>query len=94
MASPVKDVSVAGLRAGLNPQTRSGLWLHVARAVEALRPCLVVIENVRGLLTPPLPFLWLRNGATGLRVRHDFPPLLQLMIRGVVSPGPEASTDR
>ncbi|MFF8577268.1 DNA cytosine methyltransferase [Streptomyces albidoflavus] len=32
---------------------RSGLWLHVARAVEALRPCLVVIENVRGLLTSP-----------------------------------------
>ncbi|WP_354006167.1 DNA cytosine methyltransferase [Streptomyces sp. NBC_00154] len=27
------------------------MWLHVARAVEALRPCLVVIENVRGLLT-------------------------------------------
>lgn len=43
---------------------------------------------------PPLPSLWLRNGATGLRVRHDFPPLLRLMIRGVVSPGPEASTDR
>ncbi|WP_433888505.1 DNA cytosine methyltransferase [Streptomyces sp. CA-111067] len=52
-ASPVKDVSVAGRRAGLNPATRSGLWLHVARAVEALRPCLVVIENVRGLLTSP-----------------------------------------
>ncbi|MGW3737173.1 tyrosine-type recombinase/integrase [Streptomyces sp. NPDC005148] len=33
------------------------------------------------------------HGASGLRVRHDFPPLL-LMIRGVVSPGPEASTDR
>ncbi|MFJ5711783.1 hypothetical protein [Streptomyces sp. NPDC093105] len=42
---------------------------------------------------PPLPFSWLRNGVSGLRVRHDFPPLL-LMIRGVVSPGPEASTDR
>ncbi|MFJ2644558.1 DNA cytosine methyltransferase [Streptomyces sp. NPDC087511] len=27
--------------------------MHVARAVEALRPCLVVIENVRGLLTSP-----------------------------------------
>ncbi|MBZ6309959.1 DNA cytosine methyltransferase, partial [Streptomyces olivaceus] len=47
------DVSVAGRRAGLNAQTRSGLWLHVARAVAALRPCLVVIENVRGLLTSP-----------------------------------------
>ncbi|MET8557122.1 DNA cytosine methyltransferase [Streptomyces sp. NPDC004959] len=29
------------------------MWLHVARAIEALRPCLVVIENVRGLLTSP-----------------------------------------
>ncbi|WP_413251957.1 DNA cytosine methyltransferase [[Kitasatospora] papulosa] len=27
--------------------------MHVARAVAALRPCLVVIENVRGLLTSP-----------------------------------------
>ncbi|MGV9318196.1 DNA cytosine methyltransferase [Streptomyces sp. NPDC003660] len=44
---------MAGRRAGLNAHTRSGLWLHVARAVEALRPCLVVIENVRGLLTSP-----------------------------------------
>lgn len=52
-ASPVKDVSVAGRRAGLNEHTRSGLWLHVARAVEALRPHLLVVENVRGLLTSP-----------------------------------------
>ncbi|MFD6152953.1 DNA cytosine methyltransferase [Streptomyces sp. NPDC060243] len=51
--SPAKDVSVAGPRTGLAPSTRSGLWLHVARAIEALRPCLVVIENVRGLLTSP-----------------------------------------
>jgi hypothetical protein len=49
---------------------------------------------VRFSRPPPLPFSWLRNGATGLRVRHDFPPLLRLMIRGVVSPGPKASTDR
>ncbi|MFD5537664.1 DNA cytosine methyltransferase [Streptomyces sp. NPDC127079] len=33
--------------------TRSGLWLHVVRAIETLNPCLVVIENVRGLLTSP-----------------------------------------
>ena len=26
-------------------------------------------------LPPPLPSSWLRNGASGLRVRHDFPPL-------------------
>ncbi|WP_267133256.1 hypothetical protein, partial [Streptomyces jumonjinensis] len=27
------------------------MWHHVARAIAVLRPCLVVIENVRGLLT-------------------------------------------
>ncbi|WP_244190662.1 DNA cytosine methyltransferase [Streptomyces caeruleatus] len=31
--------------------TRSGLWFHVARAISVLRPRLVVIENVRGLLS-------------------------------------------
>ncbi|MFC8925251.1 DNA cytosine methyltransferase [Streptomyces albidoflavus] len=31
--------------------TRSGLWFHVARAIAILRPRLVVIENVRGLLS-------------------------------------------
>jgi DNA (cytosine-5)-methyltransferase 1 len=48
---PCQDVSLAGLRAGLTDGTRSGLWLHVARAIEALQPRLVVIENVRGLLS-------------------------------------------
>ncbi|WP_371126755.1 DNA cytosine methyltransferase [Streptomyces sp. 2314.4] len=51
---PVKDVSVAGLRTGLADGTRSGLWHHVVRAIEALNPCLVVIQNVRGLLSSPL----------------------------------------
>lgn len=50
---PCQDVSLAGLRAGLAEGTRSGLWLHVARAIEELRPSLVVIENVRGLLSAP-----------------------------------------
>jgi DNA (cytosine-5)-methyltransferase 1 len=48
---PCQDVSLAGLRAGLSASTRSGLWLHVARAIEQLQPQLVVIENVRGLLS-------------------------------------------
>lgn len=50
---PCTDVSLAGRRAGLNDQTRSGLWTHMARAVAALRPKLVIIENVRGLLSSP-----------------------------------------
>lgn len=48
---PCTDVSLAGKRAGLNDQTRSGLWAHMARAIAALQPRLVVIENVRGLLS-------------------------------------------
>ena len=48
---PCTDVSHAGKRAGLKPDTRSGLWEHMAYAVERLRPRMVVIENVRGLLS-------------------------------------------
>lgn len=48
---PCQDVSSAGRRAGLTPGTRSGLWTHMAHAIRVLRPTLVVIENVRGLLS-------------------------------------------
>ena len=50
---PCQDVSLAGLRAGIADGTRSGLWAHVARAISVLRPRLVVIENVPGLLSSP-----------------------------------------
>ena len=48
---PCQDLSTAGKRAGLRPGTRSGLWQHMAYAIDQLRPKLVVIENVRGLLS-------------------------------------------
>ena len=48
---PCQDLSLAGKRAGLKEGTRSGLWLEFARAIEELQPKLVVIENVRGLLS-------------------------------------------
>jgi DNA (cytosine-5)-methyltransferase 1 len=48
---PCTDVSSAGQRAGLTPETRSGLWNHMARCIAVLRPRLVVIENVEGLLS-------------------------------------------
>ncbi|MBN9176977.1 MAG: DNA (cytosine-5-)-methyltransferase [Microbacterium sp.] len=50
---PCQDVSTVGKRAGLAPGTRSGLWSHMAVAIDALQPRFVVIENVRGLLSSP-----------------------------------------
>lgn len=50
---PCTDVSSAGRRAGLTPDTRSGLWSHMARAIAVLQPRIVVIENVEGLLSAP-----------------------------------------
>lgn len=48
---PCQDISTVGKQAGLAPGTRSGLWSFMAEAIEALQPRLVVIENVRGLLS-------------------------------------------
>lgn len=48
---PCQDLSCAGRRAGIKEGTRSGLWALFADAIYALRPSVVVIENVRGLLS-------------------------------------------
>lgn len=48
---PCQDVSCAGRRAGLGEGTRSGLWSYFAYAIAVLKPPIVVIENVRGLLS-------------------------------------------
>ena len=48
---PCQDLSLAGKRKGLVEGTRSGLWHEFARAINELQPKLVVIENVRGLLS-------------------------------------------
>jgi DNA (cytosine-5)-methyltransferase 1 len=51
---PCQDVSAAGKRAGLirhGDRNRSGLWSHMCDAIDILRPKLVVVENVRGLLS-------------------------------------------
>ncbi|MFI0914360.1 DNA cytosine methyltransferase [Streptomyces abikoensis] len=50
---PCGDVSFAGRRVGLTPDTRSGLWTHMAYAISILNPRLVIIENVEGLLSAP-----------------------------------------
>ena len=48
---PCQDLSLAGKRAGLKEGTRSGLWSEYARAISTIRPRLVIIENVRGILS-------------------------------------------
>ncbi|MFJ8755642.1 DNA cytosine methyltransferase [Streptomyces cyaneofuscatus] len=48
---PCTDLSLAGEQAGLMAGTRSGLWSYMLRAAEILRPRLMVIENVRGILS-------------------------------------------
>jgi DNA (cytosine-5)-methyltransferase 1 len=48
---PCQDVSAAGKRAGIKDGTRSGLWAIFADAIDHLRPRVVVVENVRGLLS-------------------------------------------
>ncbi len=48
---PCQDVSVAGRRAGITEGSRSGLWSVFDQAIAALHPNLVIIENVRGLLS-------------------------------------------
>lgn len=48
---PCQDVSLAGRRRGMKNGTRSGLWSEFARAIDIVRPSVVVIENVRGLIS-------------------------------------------
>lgn len=48
---PCQDLSLAGRRSGMRPGTRSGLWSDFTKAIAALKPSVVVIENVRGLLS-------------------------------------------
>jgi DNA (cytosine-5)-methyltransferase 1 len=47
---PCQDLSLAGNRRGIHEGTRSGLWSEYARLIGTLRPRVVLIENVSGLL--------------------------------------------
>ena len=49
--SPCQDLSSAGRRAGMTEGTRSNLWVQMREAIHAIRPKLVVWENVRGALS-------------------------------------------
>lgn len=48
---PCQDLSLIGRRAGMRPGTRSGLWADYLAAIAAIKPRMVVIENVKGLLS-------------------------------------------
>ena len=50
---PCQDISVAGKQAGINEQTRSGLWSEIVRLTSELRPRYVIVENVADLLSGP-----------------------------------------
>lgn len=49
--SPCQDVSAAGRRAGMTDGTRSNLWVAMREAIAALKPTVVIWENVRGALS-------------------------------------------
>lgn len=48
---PCTDLSLAGKQEGLIPGNRSGVWFSVVRAIKELKPLMVIIENVGGLLS-------------------------------------------
>jgi DNA (cytosine-5)-methyltransferase 1 len=49
---PCQDLSVAGKRAGIEGE-RSGLWSEFTRLIGEIRPRVVFVENVTGLLSGP-----------------------------------------
>ena len=74
--SPCQDVSMAGIRRGMTEGTRSNLWVAMRDAVAALRPGLVVWENVGGAYSAKAssdlgsePGLLDRNGRERPRLR-------------------------
>ena len=50
---PCQDVSMAGDRIGIAAGTRSGLYAEVIRLARDIGPCIIVLENVAGLLSGP-----------------------------------------
>lgn len=48
---PCTDISSSGKKEGIDDGEFSGLWREYARAIRTLRPRLIVVENVRDILT-------------------------------------------
>jgi DNA (cytosine-5)-methyltransferase 1 len=47
---PCQDLSIAGQRRGIGPDTRSGLFYQLLRIIRVVRPQFVVMENVAAIL--------------------------------------------
>ena len=47
---PCQDLSVAGKRQGITPETRSGLFFELIRIIRRVRPRYILLENVAALL--------------------------------------------
>jgi DNA (cytosine-5)-methyltransferase 1 len=47
---PCQDLSIAGRRRGIGPDTRSGLFYQLLRIIRVVRPQFVVMENVAAIL--------------------------------------------
>ncbi len=66
--TPCQDLSHAGKRGGMTEGTRSNLWVAMREAIAALRPPVVVWENVRGALSVSADSeLESREGRLGMR---------------------------
>jgi DNA (cytosine-5)-methyltransferase 1 len=46
---PCQDISVSGRGAGIEKGAKSGIWKNIVRGIRALRPQLVIVENVAGI---------------------------------------------
>ena len=58
---PCQDISVAGKQKGIKEGTRSGLWFEFAEAIRALRPRLILVENVPNLLNKGMEIVLFRK---------------------------------
>ncbi|MEV0093752.1 DNA (cytosine-5-)-methyltransferase [Streptomyces sp. NPDC050738] len=85
---PCQDLSVAGPRTGLAPGGRSGVWHNIVAAIRELHPKVVVIENVRGILSTPAGTHPTTNAVRDLescpRCLGDLPSLPRMRALGAV----------
>jgi len=65
---PCQDISIAGKRAGITTDTRSGLWFELLRLISDIRPRVVLLENVAAIHVPTVDEHGNQQPAPGLVV--------------------------